>query len=760
MNKPETHITRDSFELHELMNAFIKRWYWFILAGAIGFGVSKWYTSKLSKIHQVQSVVLIDDSTERTVLRENPVPGLSLSNRAKRIENEIAILSSKDIMEEAVDRTQAFITCFVNNEEVYLNELPVRFNCSRIQNTSVSTYPIDFRHLSDSTFELLVGNAESKERILAVYGKEVFLKAERLVITKRLDDVFWSGEERPLNFTFYLNPFDNMVAGFRRKLEVFETARNSDGIMLRINETLPARGIDLQQEIIQNYLLGMDEQRKEMAQNAFDFIEGRLATNFDNLDSLEIIMEEYRLSKNMISPDKKIDHLYEGIKDFKVELSDAQTQLDITTELLSAIENNDNELSVPHTALGVQDPLLNDLLISLAKKESEREEMRETVHPNNPLFKQLNNQIAELRSSMHDDLKKFKRNLQISVQDIESRIAENEFEIMQLSGNNRELDGLERKRNIMEDLYNYLLKRREEAALVAAAELIDTWIIEKPHVETSFFKPKKGMVILVGVLLALLIPATLVGYRVMFNKRVNRLDDVRSGTNIPVLSSIGKASTGPIVGRKNKESRTEDFKALYFNLQFLSPSAKRILFTSPLSGEGKTHCAINYAMTLAALGRKTCLVELDTRNPSFIDRLEISSDRGVLNVLDGTADLKEVVKRSSFSSELQLITAGTSDQDPLRLLMSDAFNKLIQALSDQYDHVIMDAPPSMVMADVLVLTKQADLNIFVIREDVTPLSELSTIQEMHDSQQIHNMALLYNSDSQKKRVGKYYRKRA
>jgi capsular exopolysaccharide synthesis family protein len=596
--------------------------------------------------------------------------------------------------------------------------------------------------------------------IMASYGEELFIGSNRLVISKKEHDAYWSSEQGNLALTFYLNPFDNMVASFRKKLQVYETARNSDGIMLRMEESLPERGVALQQAIIQNYLLGMDEQRKDMAENAFDFIEGRLKLNHSDLDSLEIIMEEYRRSKDMVAPDKKIDYLYQGIKEFKTELSDAQTQLDIVEQLIASINQNKNELSVPNTALGVRDPLLNNLLARLAEKESEREQMRETVHQNNPLFKQLNNQIAELKTSMHDDLKSFGKNLRISVRDIESRIAEYEYEILQLSGNNRELDGLARKRDNMEELYNYLLKRREEAALVAAAELIDTWIIEKPHVESSFYKPRKSMVMIIGILLSLLAPATFIGYRNLFDRRIGSTNDLKGIKDMPVLSSVcnDAKSVFGISHDKGRINTREDFKALYFNLQFVAPDAKKILFTSIAENEGKTHCAINYGTTLAALGKRTCLVELDLRKPSFIDRLEISDTQGVLNMLDGSASLDDVLRRSTFSEDLSYISAGTSDQDPLKLLMSKNFPKLLDELAKRFDHVIIDTPPTMVSADIMVLSAHADLNIFVVREGFTPQSELKEIQEIHASHRIGNMALLLNGDSSKKPSSSYYRK--
>ena len=751
-NEERKPIDTGDLDLKELIQAFVRRWYWFVLFAIVGLAVGKYIADKQTLLHDVQSIVLIEDNSDRAIVKESPVPGLSLMNRTKRLENEIEIFSSKDLMEKAVQKTQAFISCFeghTTNKEVFVQDIPFLIDVPNPVRQIEEAPAIYFTHLDEDNFEInyTLNNNEviSQHR----YNEEFLLNGSAISIQNNLVD----SADALKQYTFYVNGFNNKVRDFRSNLEVMESNKNTDGILLSIATTLPEQALALQNALVETYFIDVRNQHKEMAENAYQFIEGRLEINFDNLDSLEAIMEEYRRSRDMVMPDKQVEFLYEGIKEFKTELSDAQTQLDIVDKLLTSIDSDGTELSVPNTVLGVTDPLLNDLLLRLTSKENEREKMKETVHPNNPLFKQLTNQIKELQISMKKDLKIFRSNMQISVQDIEKRIENYELEILSLSGNNRELDGFERKRMIMEELYNYLLKRREEAAMVASAEFIDTWVIEKPHVNRIYNEPKKSMILLFGALLGLLIPASFFGYQVLFNKRIASIEELKKNSSIPVIHSIGRSKK---TNNGHQKYHQEDFKALYFNLKFTDPNVKKVLFTSAIENEGKTHCAINFAMTLATLGKKTCLVELDLRRPCFIDRLEISENRGVLNILDGSATLPEVTKRSAYSEDLKLIPAGTTDHDPLRLLMSDQFKRFLQELERTYDHIIFDAPPSMIASDILVLSRHADLNIFVVRQDLTPRAELARLEESYQQNRIQNMVFLFNGDSTKRNTENYY----
>jgi len=651
-------------------------------------------------------------------------------------------------MEKAVLKTSSFISCYAGHaedKELFIGTTPFQISIPDPVRNIEDAHPLYFTHIDDHSFELHYVDDSEDASGQFNYDEEFLMNGS--LMTFHYDPTDSTPEQ--LQYTFY-----------RNSLEVMESNKNTDGILLTMASTVPEQALALQNALIETYFVDVRNQHKEMAENAYSFIEGRLDINFNNLDSLEAIMEDYRRSRDMVMPDKRLEFLYEGIKEFKTELSDAETQLDIVDRLIVAIDANEAELSVPNTVLGVTDPLLNDLLLRLTAKENEREKMKETVHPNNPLFKQLNNQIAELRASMKKDLRVFQENMQISVKDIEQRIINDELEILSLSGNNRELDGFERKRMIMEELYNYLLKRREEAAMVASAEFIDSWVIEKPHVDSIYNKPKKSMIILFAVLLALLIPASFFGYQILFNKRISSVEELKKNSSIPVIHSIGRSKKSKIITTQDAPAamryHQEDFKTLYFNLKFTNPDAKKILFTSAIENEGKTHCAINFAMTLAALGKRTCLVELDLRRPCFIDRLEISENRGVLNILDGSATLSAVTKRSAYSGDLQLIPAGATDHDPLRLIMSDQFKAFMKELERKYDHIVLDAPPSMIASDILVLSRHADLNIFVVRQDMTPRSELTRLEESYQQERIKNMVILFNGDRNKRNAANYY----
>lgn len=212
-------------------------------------------------------------------------------------------------------------------------------------------------------------------------------------------------------------------------------------------------------------------------------------------------------------------------------------------------------------------------------------------------------------------------------------------------------------------------------------------------------------------------------------------------------------------GKKNN-SISEEYKALYFNLRFTHDSAQHILFSSTMDHEGSSLCAINYASSLAAMGKSTCIVDMDFRNPTIHHELSSQETTGMMDVLNGSAGLKEATQQSSLDRNLSFITAGSVNDDPLRLIMSTRFQEAINALRKQFDHIIFLAPPCMKHTDVLALSSHMDVNIFLVEQDVTGMREIEHLEQFHESKQIPNMALVFSNRGVKSRALNYFSRRA
>ncbi len=169
----------------------------------------------------------------------------------------------------------------------------------------------------------------------------------------------------------------------------------------------------------------------------------------------------------------------------------------------------------------------------------------------------------------------------------------------------------------------------------------------------------------------------------------------------------------------------EAYRTIRTNLMFslAKPGCKTIMFTSSVSGEGKTTTSANIAFSIARSNKKVLLVDLDLRNPHVHRILKKNSAPGLTNYLSGFNALEEVVHKDVFPG-LDVICAGTLSPNPAEMIASEGMSDLINSLKDQYDFIILDTPPITLVSDALSVVPVTDGIVLVIRPKYTDRREV------------------------------------
>ena len=223
----------------------------------------------------------------------------------------------------------------------------------------------------------------------------------------------------------------------------------------------------------------------------------------------------------------------------------------------------------------------------------------------------------------------------------------------------------------------------------------------------------------------------------------------------------GKAG---IVVQANKNNQIDEiFRSMRTNIQFmLKEDEHTILFTSSMSGEGKTFCAANLAMSLALLGKEVILCGLDIRKPA-LGRLFGVSDRtmGITALLTmgeiTKGDVMRQVQPSGLNDNLDLLLAGPVPPNPTELLARENFMRTMDILKESYDYVILDTAPVGLVTDTLQIGRAADLTVFVTRADYTPKSSIGMLNALAKEKKLPNPCVVLNGiDMSKRKYGYYY----
>jgi capsular exopolysaccharide synthesis family protein len=196
----------------------------------------------------------------------------------------------------------------------------------------------------------------------------------------------------------------------------------------------------------------------------------------------------------------------------------------------------------------------------------------------------------------------------------------------------------------------------------------------------------------------------------------------REGPNAKRLVIAASKEAVELVTQVRPQSQmAESYRALRTSLLLsnLGAPPKVIMITSALPQEGKTTTSINCAVVLAQKGIRVLLIDADLRRPSIHKTLGMGPRSGLSNVLTGSATLQQTITRSNILPNLSILPAGTPPPNPAELLASQNMREVLEELRGQYDHIVVDTPPTLSVTDAVVLSPRADAIVLVIRSGQT-----------------------------------------
>jgi receptor protein-tyrosine kinase len=241
--------------------------------------------------------------------------------------------------------------------------------------------------------------------------------------------------------------------------------------------------------------------------------------------------------------------------------------------------------------------------------------------------------------------------------------------------------------------------------------------------------PQTGLYLAVAGLIGLLIGVATALTREILDRTVSAQEHIKEVTTSPVLASIGfdkEIGESPLLTNLGSFApRTEAFRLLRTNLQFLDldDQPRCLVISSAVPGEGKTMTSTNLAIALAQTGRRTLLIDADLRRPRVAGLLGLDAAVGLTTILVGKTEVQDAIQVHEASG-LHFLASGAKPPNPTEILQSRVTHDLIKSLRDEYDMVIIDAPPLLPVADASVLAAHADGTILVVRHGKTTRDQL------------------------------------
>ncbi|SFH06396.1 GumC family protein [Pontibacter chinhatensis] len=731
--------------IREIINQYAKFWYLFLVGGVLGFGGAYLYCLYYTiPQYSITSTILLKGSENGPDV--GALGDISINKSAKNINNEIEVLYSLSLMQRVVSELNLSVGYLVEGRvkstEIYGRDVPISVLISRFDSTAYGKSV--FIHLKSNNTYLL--EEDSGKVTSNRFGQQVNRPYGAFTIVTAPNNAGqnWAGKKIQVVF----QDLKKVAQHYNQVLYILPKRDDASVLEISLVDPLPEKGINIINKLIEVYNNEAIEDKNLQAANTIEFLDERLKYITTELSDVEKNVEDYKRQNELTDVSSLASQYLEQAAGYNNKLSEWAIQIDILESIEEYLGSNNNQYKMVPSTLTIQDPTLAGLIARFNELQLERERLLRNAFPNNPLVQNINEQLEDLRTNIIENLRNIKKGLIITSNNLKASSGQYKSKISKVPSMERELLEINREQAIKQNLYLYLLQKREEAAISLAASISNTRIVD-PAIATDYpISPNKRNIYLMSILLGLAVPFAGIFVYNLLNTKIQTLKDVELLTGAPIIGELVHNTSGEalVVTAGNRSPIVEMFRLIRAKLHFaaVDKENKVILVTSGMSGEGKTFFSVNLGATMALTGKKVMLLELDLRSPNLCSYLGLPHGLGISDYLvSDSIILDDIVMASEENEGLFVIGAGSIPPNPAELMMSSKLGHMIDNLKESFDYIIIDTAPVGQVADAFCLSSLIDSTIYVIRYNYTYKEQIAILESIYRNKELsHPMVVL------------------
>jgi len=691
-----------------------------------------------------------------------------LLSSKQNVQNELMILKSHPMIEQTVKNLNLEVFYYEYMNYDYYNAYqwaPFKVVIFKDHPQLIETI-FDIKFKSDGSYiiktkkqDAIKFSYKKNQKIGEIEDLELSLKGNigqiletpdlKLLITINDEDSSFLEDDRDL--AFKLTTLWSLTNQIKSRLDFNIPDKLATVIEIGMKTSSIKFGQDIINELMRVYRDYRLDEKNHLANITIDYIEKQLDEVSSSLNVTGNNLIKFKSDNKAMNVDAQATRLSEQQLDLQNQLAEFMIQKRYYDYIKEYNKNNNSESQIITPAsMGVSDPLLNSLIEELSNAQSQLEVLINNNQERNPLVSRLKVQINNLRSTISENIATAESTNDLAIEQMQERISEIDKELSKLPEKQMQLGGIERNYNLNEAIYNYLLQKQAEARITKASNLPDNVIVEPAlMVGSSPVSPNKKLNYILALFMGLAIPGVIIFLKIMLKTTISNQEEVENITNAPIL--------GKVFHYKNRKERNvfisspgnkiaENFRTLRTNLNFAlkGDSSKTILVSSCVSGEGKTFSSLNIAAAFAQIGKKIILLNFDLRNSNSIFK-NVDNTKGLSLLLSGEVSIEQAIKKSYFKN-LDFINSGPVPPNPLELMESERTKQLFEVLKKNYDYIIVDTPPMAQVSDAFAIIQFVDLNLIVVRYNVTKKKLLRLVLNELKNKNINNVSVILNDN--------------
>lgn len=727
----------DSIDIKGWILRILRLWPWFIITGGLALTIGRYYLIYTEPVYQSVAAILVKDEKKGggSVLDNPLLEELNIGGKGKLVENEIEVIRSYNLLRDVVRKEQLYIS--VKNKgriasfTSYGRNLPFHVE---IENPNSIDNGLDWvLNVLKEPWQLTT--SENGTKIEIERGKWYQFDQIRFRIWPNIDYVRPMDtkliEQRP-EYEISIRPIQSATQSLKGQLEVAPVGKMGSVIGLSVSDLHSARATDILRTIIELYNKQGLTDKKEVNTNTIDFLTERLNVVERELKGVEGQVEQFKRANKITNVSSEAEAYLEMAKEIDRLNADQQTRVNIINGLEQELLQNQNNPRLVPSSLGIADPSLTVLIQRHNELILARDRMVEKAGVKNPQLLDYDNQVKDIRISLLENVKNLKASYETGLRDINAENRKLSIRMNAIPSLEKNLIQISRDRNVKEQLYMFLLQKREESAVALASTVKDSRTIEDPRT-IGQIKPNRNKILAIAGGLGFLLPLLFLVIRDFFDNKVADRKEIEAKTKVPLLGEISYLNKmkGPIeITLKSRSLVSEQVRGIRTGLSFTrkGENAKTILITSHRPGEGKSFTSLNLAASYALLDKKVVILEFDLRKPRLMRNLGLSATQGISNYLTRTLNLDEVlVEVPGYDRNFWVMPTGPIPPNPAELILGQNMKVLMDALMARFDHIIIDSPPFSAVTDATLLQQYADVGVIILRQGFSDKQAYSDI---------------------------------
>jgi capsular exopolysaccharide synthesis family protein len=787
--------TSDSLSMKDMLMVCLRHWPWFVLSLLLFMGAATLYLLSTPKTFTRTTSIMVKNSGDKSN-DIKLIEDLGVNNLSSNIADEIVAIHSPASIYEMVKRLHLDISYyrpgFFRDDPLYAATLPVE---------------IEFDSIADDTrvnFKLkLTGDSTANISEIVLRGEPV--SGTFNIRMNKLEQLPFGG--MTLKPSLYYKK--DMRSEILVKRVGFVSASQHYGSLISAKlqrqtrniiditcvDNLIARADNILKTIVNIYNENWVANRNQISISTNEFIKERLAVIEEELGDVDEDIAGYKSAHAMPSVEAVAAQAMGQESAADQQRQHISNQLYMVRYVRNYVTDPSHANQLLPASSGIGNAAVEAQIAAYNEKLLQRNNLVANSSEQNPLVADLDVTLANLKGAIVNSLDNTQATLNAQLSTVQMMHSQ---AIDKLSANPNQANHLlsiERQQKVKESLYLFLLQKREENELSQAFTAYNTRIIAEPFGSSAPTAPQSKNILMIAFGLALALPAAFFIIRENSNSKVRGRKDLEN-LSIPYVGElplwkpkkkeeVNKHGYQIVVQHHKRDIVNEAFRVVRTNLEFMvkgqlamgedssSTSKSRIImFTSFNPGSGKTFICANLGASFGIRGSKVICIDLDLRRGSLSEFVE-SPRHGLTNYLGGqTDDYRElIVHQSLLTAEeeggeatrenkqpvtLDFLPMGKIPPNPTELLYSPKLKPMLDELRKEYDYIFIDCPPVEIVADATIISREADVTLFVIRAGLLERVMLPELEKNYEDKKYNNMAILLNGTDAEHHYG-YHR---